>query len=256
MIAPRRTGGAEIDTGVYRVPVDVVLVHSPLVGPGTWGPVAAELGRRGRLVAVPVLAPDVLPDWRPWVDEVCRVVRAMPGRMIVAGHSGGGIMLPLVATAARADIGCLLFVDSDVPQRGGETAVVPAVFREFLAGLADADGVLPPWPAWWDDSTMRDLIPDDDVRAAIAAEAPALPLSYFGEAIPSPVGWDEVPCGYLQLSEAYTDAAAEARGRDWPVESIEGAQHLHLVVGPGEVADVMLGLAGRLEGSVSECYDG
>jgi Alpha/beta hydrolase family len=236
--------------------MDVVLVHSPLVGPGTWGPVATELGRRGRLVAVPVVGPDALPDWRPWVDEVCRVVRAMPGRVIVAGHSGGGIVLPLVATAAREHIGCLLFVDSDVPQRGGESPVVPAAFREFLAGLADERGTLPPWPAWWDDAAMRELIPDDDVRAAVAAEAPALPLAYFDERIPSPVGWDDVPCGYLQLSDAYADAAATAGDRDWPVESIEGAQHMHPVVAPGEVADTMLRLAGRLDDNARERYDG
>ena len=256
MIAPRRTGRAEIDTGVYRVPMDVVLVHSPLVGPGTWGPVATELGRRGRLVAVPVLGPDALPDWQPWVDEVCRVVRAMPGRAIVAGHSGGGILLPQVATRAKECIGCLLFVDSDVPQRSGETPVVPAEFREFLTGLADPDGVLPPWPAWWDDAAMRDLIPDDDVRAAIAAEAPTLPLAYFDEQIPSPVGWDDLPCGYLQLSEAYADAAAEARERDWPVEAIEGAHHMHAVVAPGAVADAMLRLARRLGEDARARYDG
>src|SRR5262249_5911530 len=115
MIVPRRMGRVGIDSSVYRAPMDVVLVHSPLVGPGTWGPVAAELGRRGRLVAVPVLGPDALPDWRPWIDEVCRIVCAMPGRVMVAGHSGGGILLPLVATEAKDDVGCLLFVDSDVP---------------------------------------------------------------------------------------------------------------------------------------------
>ena len=243
MIAPRRTGRAEIDRGVYRVPVDVVLVHSPLVGPGTWGPVAAELGRRGRLVAVPVLGPDALPDWRPWVGEVCGVVRAMPGKVIVAGHSGGGILLPLVATEARGEVGCLLFVDSDVPCRDGVTPVVPEGFRKTLSGLAGEDGLLPPWPAWWADDVMRDLIPDDQGRAAIAAEAQALPLAYFDERIPSPAGWDQVPCGYLQLSEAYVEAAAEARGRGWPVESIDGAQHMHPVVAPGEVAKAMLRLS-------------
>lgn len=236
--------------------MDVVLVHSPLVGPGTWGPVAAELGRRGRLVAVPVLGPDVLPDWRPWVDEVCRVVRAMPGRVIVAGHSGGGILLPLVATEAKDDVGCLLFVDSDVPRRDGETPVVPAGFREFLAGLAGPDGMLPPWPEWWDDDVMRDLIPDDRRRAMIAAEAPAMPLAYFDERIPSPAGWDQVPCGYLQLSEAYVGPSAEARDRGWRVESIGRAQHMHAVVAPGEVAEAMVRLAGRLEDPAQGRYDG
>ena len=239
-------GRVGIDSSVYRVPMDVVLVHSPLVGPGTWGPVAAELGRRGRLVAVPVLGPDALPDWRLWIDEVCRIVCAMPGRIMVAGHSGGGILLPLVATEAKDDVGCLLFVDSDVPLRDGETPVVPAAFREFLATLSGEDGALPPWPAWCDDDMMRDLIPDDERRAVIMGEAPSLPVAYFDERIPSPAGWDEAPCGYLRLSEAYAGPAAEARGRGWPVESIEGAQHMHPVVAPVEVVEAMLRLAAEL----------
>jgi hypothetical protein len=49
-------------------------------------------------------------------------------------------------------------------------------------------------------------------------------------------------CAYLLLSGAYRDAASDARERGWRVEEIVGAQHLHLVVAPATVTDVLIGL--------------
>ena len=224
--------------------MDVVLVHSPLVGPSTWTPVAGELGRRGHAAAVPVLDHEPNGDWRRWVGQIGDVVQALPGPVVVAGHSGGGLLLPCVTTEVARSGGCLVFVDAGLPEASGETPVVPPSFREFLAGLAGDDGMVPPWPQWWGDEAMCDLVPDQAQRAAVAAEAPSLPLAYFDQRVSSPAGWDAVPCAYLQLSEAYDDAAADARARGWPVESTAGAQHLHTVVAPGVVADALLRLAG------------
>ena len=60
---------------------------------------------------------------------------------------------------------------------------------------------------------MRELVPDEPARAALERELPFLPLSYFEESVPSPAGWDRVPCAYLLLSDAYKDAASDAHGR-------------------------------------------
>ena len=49
------------------------LVHSPLVGPTTWSPVARELKRRGREAVVPSLlgvADAAAPQWRHVPDAV------------------------------------------------------------------------------------------------------------------------------------------------------------------------------------------
>ena len=131
---------------------------------------------------------------------------------------------------------------SDVPDRTGETPLMPEPFMDQLTTLAVA-GSLPPWSTWWGEDAMRNLVPDPDQRTELAAEMPSLPLAYFFDRVPSPPGWDRVPGGYLQLSDAYSDAAAEARCREWPVEVITGAQHLHIVVAPGVVADALLRLA-------------
>jgi hypothetical protein len=90
---------------------------------------------------------------------------------------------------------------------------------------------------------MRDLVPDEALRTQLTREIPSLPLAYFAERIPSPVGWDRMPCSYLLLSDAYRDAAAEARGRGWRVEEILGARHLHIAVAPEAVTDALIRLA-------------
>lgn len=90
---------------------------------------------------------------------------------------------------------------------------------------------------------MRELVPDEAARATLEREIPSLPLSYFEQSVPSPAGWDRVPCAYVLLSEAYRDAARDAHARGWPVEEIPGARHLHLVVAPATVTDVLIQLA-------------
>ena len=77
----------------------LVLVHSPLVGPLTWEPVAERLRRAGRVVIVPSLA-GVTNDGPPYyrrlagrvADEVARA--GADGRVTLAGHSGAGALLP------------------------------------------------------------------------------------------------------------------------------------------------------------------
>ena len=103
--------------------------------------------------------------------------------------------------------------------------------------------MLPPWSTWFGEDAMHDLVPDDALRTALAREIPSLPLAYLEQRIPSPAGWDRTPCAYLLLSDAYREAAAEARERGWRVEEITGAQHLHIAVAPEAVTDALIQLA-------------
>ena len=89
---------------------------------------------------------------------------------------------------------------------------------------------------------MEKLVPDATLRAAIEAELPRMPLSYFTESIPVPAGWADTPSAYLQFSSPYRTDAATAEAHGWPVHRIEG-QHLHLVVDPCAVAEAVVALA-------------
>jgi pimeloyl-ACP methyl ester carboxylesterase len=224
-----------------------VLVHSPLVGPSTWSLVARELQRRGHQVVVPsLLGPARTPprSWRHCVEAVRDAVRTLSDPIVLVGHSGGGLLLPAIGDVVNAPISCLIFVDSDVPVREGETPLAPAPLLDRLRKLA-VDGMLPPWSSWWGEDLMRRLIPDEALRAALIREIPSLPLAYFEQRIPSSAGWDRRPCAYLLLSDAYIGAAIEARQRGWRVEEIIGAQHLHIAVEPKAVTDALTRLIGE-----------
>lgn len=225
-----------------------VLVHSPLVGPSTWSPVAQELERRGHHAIVPSLlgaAAASPPQWRHCVDAVRDATRTLSHPIVLVGHSGGGLLLPAISASVDPPVSHLVFVDSGVPVTTGETPLaLPSDLLNHLHTLA-VDGTLPPWFAWWgDEDAMSELVPDPELRTSLAREMPSLPLAYFEQRVPSPTGWDSVPCGYLLLSDAYRESSAEARERGWRVEEITGAQHLHITVAPEAVTEAIIRLGG------------
>jgi pimeloyl-ACP methyl ester carboxylesterase len=221
-----------------------VLIHSPLVGPGTWTPVAVEFERRGRRAVSPSLlgpggaAPG---DWRQCVEAVRAGLAALSEPVVLVGHSGSGLLLPLIADALVQPVRGLIFVDSGIPARSGETAFVPPGLLDAFRALA-VDGILPPWSSWFGEEAMRERVPDEALRRALTREMPKIPIAFLEQGIPSPAGWERTPCAYLLLSEAYSESAAEARERGWPIEMIEGAQHLYIAVAPEAVSDALLRL--------------
>lgn len=223
-----------------------VLVHSPLVGPTSWLPVARQLERRRRVAVVPSLcgvaeAPE--PQWRH-VPEAVRVATShLHRRVVLVGHSGAGLLLPPIADALSVEVAALVFVDSFLPPPAARLLLGPPALMEQLRAIA-TDGVLPPWSRWFGADTMRELVPDERLRAALETEMPRLPLSYFQAAVPLPDEWQKRwRCGYLLLSATpYGDSAAEARAYRWPVIEIDGARHLAIATNPISVTEALLAL--------------
>ncbi len=213
-----------------------VLVHAPMVGPTTWRPVAHELERRGEHALVPPLLGRAwrgTPVWRQHVEAVVESI-GEPGTFLV-GHSGAGPLLPLVAE--QRDVAGMLFVDAFPSQR------VPV--RDVLSTrpAPNGRGLV---PAWADDETLRDLIPDEGLRRRCVAEMAGLPEEYFTEVIPEPTN-AAVACGLLLFSEAYRVAAEDMRRLEAPVREIRGG-HFHMLVDPVGVADAIIGLAREIRG--------
>ena len=176
----------------------------------------------------------------PYVARQAEVIaRAAAGRPVVlAGHSGAG---PLLAAAgARAGrVRGYVFVDAGLPTPGRNwLQTAPPELAAQLRGMADAHGRLPPWPQWWGEEVMAELVPDPDMRRQFVAGCPRLPLAMFGEVHPPAPGWPDAPGAYLQLSPAYREEADRARNLGWPVAELPG-HHLTLLTDPAAVVQAL-----------------
>ena len=226
----------------------VLLIHSPLVGPATWNPVAKRLRRKGWGVGVPHLvetdrAPE--PYWQQHTRAVTRFVERDPRKilpLVLVGHSGAGPLLPCIAEAVNRPVVGLVFVDAGIPRADASRLDLLAEetgteLADKLRALLESGGSYPVWR----DAELANLIPDTRTRQEVLQEVKAQPLAYWDEPVHVPDGWLTVPCGYLRLSEGYSVPAAEAQWRGWPYRELDEG-HFHLVVDPEVVASELIEL--------------
>jgi hypothetical protein len=222
----------------------LVLVHSPFVGPGSLRPLAARLTADGIATDVPDLRAAVTEP--PVLDRLAAAFAAalstVDDPLVLVGHSGAGPLLPAFA-ATQPHVEALLFLDAELPTPGRswyESA--PAEIAAQL--LANADGPrLAPWHRWFDAAAMAELVPDERLRADLAAEEPAVATAFLTERR-AELDWPG-PAGYLQLSDGYADAASAAERRGWPVRQLH-ADHLAAATAPDRVADALRSLLDAL----------
>ncbi len=224
-----------------------MLVHSPLVGPATWEPVAADLAGRGFDVSVPDLTGTIAAG-PPYCSRQAEVIAssALGQPAVLVGHSGAGPLLA-AAGALTGPVRGYVFVDAGLPAPGRVWMdTVPPELATQLRDMADARGWLPPWPQWWGNEALAELIPDPAARQRFAAGCPRLPLAMFEEAHPPAPQWPGAPAAYLLLSEAYQDEAAAARDAGWPVTEL-ASHHLAPLTDPGLVAGSLCELLSQLQ---------
>jgi pimeloyl-ACP methyl ester carboxylesterase len=225
----------------------LLLVHSPLVGCATWDLVAAELARAGYELDVPDLTGTVSAG-PPYFLPQARVIACRTSRQpaILIGHSGAGPLLAAAGTMIGEGVRGYIFVDAGLPTPGQAwLETLPPDLATQLREMADAQGWLPPWPLWWGEEALAELLPDPAVRQPFAAGCPRLPLAMFEEIHPPAPHWPDAPTAYLQLSEAYEHEAAKARELGWPVAEVM-SHHLAMLTEPGRVAGALHDLIGRL----------
>ena len=139
----------------------------------TWDRVAASLAGHGYEVGIPDLTGTVAagpPYYQRQAEVIAGSVSGRPA--ILIGHSGAG---PLLATLGSIidQVRGYIFVDAG-PTVPGQTAMetMPPDLAAQLREMADADGWLPPWPQWWGDEVLAELISDTDTRRRFAPAAP------------------------------------------------------------------------------------
>lgn len=178
----------------------------------------------------------------PWPPSAAELVSAW-SRMaqrdtLLLPHSNAGYLAPLVSAAA--DDAPIAFVDAALPEPGPTTRLAPARFRDFLAGLSDDDGLLPPWTRWWPRHEYSDVVSDEWFER-IDAAAPRVPLSYVDdEVVPRP-GWEDGSHAYLAFGDTYADELGRARQTGWPIRRLDGG-HLHWLVDPHETVAALVEL--------------
>ena len=229
---------------------DFILVAGPLVRASSWEPTARHLREAGHDVGVP----DVLarhhppPAWRDWNACIMEDADAGSETMLV-GHSSASALVADLAT--RLPCRGLIIVDGDVPPAQGAAAPVRPALRDFIRGLAGPDGMLPIWSKWFAGDPRRAALVGIDVLArdvaafaAFEAELPLLSESWFDDTIEL-ARWDHVPAGFIQTSEIYDHATAEAKRRGWPVAHLHGT-HLDPTLRPAETAGALIAMARKL----------
>jgi len=224
----------------------LLLVHSPLVGRATWDLVAAGLAGRGYPVSVPDLTGTVAAG-PPYCSRQAEVIASSASAKpaILIGHSGAGPLLA-AAGAILGQVRGYIFVDAGLPTPGQSwMETVPPALAVQAREMADAQGWLPPWPQWWGEEVLAELIPDPQVRRHFAAGCPRLPLAMFEEVHPPAPQWPDAPAAYLQLSDAYEDQAAKARELGWPVTRW-ASHHLAPLTDPDLVTQSLRELLGQL----------
>ncbi|HET7820791.1 MAG TPA: hypothetical protein VFL10_04635 [Ornithinibacter sp.] len=216
-----------------------VVLPSPLLPARAYAPLTHALERHGWGVVVAEV-----PGVPRGPDPVLAAFReAVSGRAdLVVAHSNAGRYAVAVAAAAP-----VVYLDAALPPERGDAPLAPDGLLEHLAGLADDDGLLPPWTRWWDDDDLASVVPDPEVLAGIRAEEQRMPLAYFRSRLGAPGGWVTHPQAYLALGDTYGEETAFARRLGWPTQVLEGALHLHHLVDPDAVAAAVLDLAAALD---------
>jgi len=224
-----------------------LLVHSPLVGPTTWAPVADALKAAGCEVVMPRLDSPPHIDGTYWSRHariVAESVAAVPQdtTIIMVGHSGAGPLLPAIREAMHRKVAGYIFFDAGLPRDGAsrlDQFDTAAEVKEFRA--AAVNGILPRWT----DDDLRSSIKDDALRRAFVAELPALPLAVYEEPLPVFKTWPDAPCAYVRTSATYDPFLATARNKGWPARSLDGG-HFYMLNEPARAAALLQELAAAI----------
>jgi hypothetical protein len=235
--------------------VSFVLAHSPLTGPAAWGRLPDAVRELGHDVVVLDITADDSPPYAVGyvAAAAAQIAAADPASpLVLVAHSGAGYLLPQLGftqRAARRAVGGYVFLDAGIPAprqstRLGLLAAEDPGMADDLDVLLSAGGRFPPWT----DDDLRELIPDDVLRAEVVVSLRPRGLDFFTEVLPFPTGdveWPDAPCGLLQTSPAYAAAARSARSRGWPVIERDGG-HFASCADPQGVANDLLGLVDRM----------
>lgn len=228
--------------------VRLVLVHSPLVGPDTWGPVAETLRARACQVLVPRLSDHRAPPW--WAAHVEAIVESIgdagadPSPLLLILHSGAGQLADHLVARLDEDghtVEAAVFADAGLPPEGrSRMAQLRLEAPMFAADLRDRLAAGDRFPDWTD-AQLRDLVPDGARRRRLLDGVRSLPPEYWEEPIPAV----EVPAhhrGAVLFSDGYAPTREAAEEEGWPLVDLAADNHFLALDDEVVVAEAILGV--------------
>jgi hypothetical protein len=141
---------------------DLILVTGPLVGASSWKPTADCLRAAGAHVEVPNVLSGLKnpPAWSEWTAHLTSRVPINGGQIFV-GHSSASALV--AEMAGKFPCKGIIVVDGEIPPATGRTPPIRASFRQYINGLADVDGELPPWSRWFSNDQRRETLVGIDI---------------------------------------------------------------------------------------------
>ncbi len=253
--------GAALGRGT-RTSVDTdrwLLIPSMLLGPQSWSGVSRVLTDLNQepFIADPRPVACAVDDFlTPWLMDVVAALPAPPGppseethrcpRVVIAGHSSACPRLLLVAEEAISrghTVSTVILVNGRVPADGLSATDLDPPLGHLLDDLTRPDDHVPPWHRWWG-SLMESMLPDEEDRRRVFAEARPVPRALFDQKVPAPRLPEEVGLAFLAMGDMYAPSLDEARRQGWVVARMDG-DHLHQVVDPVAVACTMMALVSQ-----------
>ena len=230
--------------------ISFALIHSPLVGPGTWQPVSDALEQAGHQVVIPELVdlPTVaIPFWQQHAESAAGAIQAadLEADLVLVGHSGAGPLLPAIGERLHQSPGAYLFVDAGIPQDGASRLDLMKLEMaewadEFESHLLEG-GCFPEWGK----ADLENLILDRELRRETIQGLRPRARDFFVEPIEALAEWADTPCGYLQFTGSYDVPARQAVRDGWLFMRLD-VGHFHMLVDPGIVASIVMQMAGKL----------
>jgi pimeloyl-ACP methyl ester carboxylesterase len=181
-----------------RLKPAIVLVHGAWADASSWNGVVALLQKTGYTVYAP---PNQLRSLVSDAATIATFVKALPGPVILVGHSYGGAVIS-VASADAANVKALVYVDAFVPEAGesplGLLAAYPPPPQDFFSPIpfgtgGDADVYI---AQKYYGAVFASDVPAPTAAVMAAGQRP-LTGSALNEKAPAAEGWKTIPSWYV-----------------------------------------------------------
>ncbi|GAA1412762.1 alpha/beta hydrolase [Catellatospora coxensis] len=218
----------------------IVLVHGFWGGAAHWAKVIVELHRRGYGALRAVENP--LTSLSDDAERTRRMVRQVPGPVLLVGHSYGGAVLS--EAGDLPNVTGLVYIAAFAPDAGESPGQItqelpPAAIANI--GPPDSDGYLWVHPDKFHESFCHDLPADEALVMAVTQKAP--PASTFGDPVTAPAWrakptWYQVSTQDRMINPDNQRRMAERMGARRTIELDAG--HASLASQPGPVTDLIV----------------